>query len=435
MADISVTAMSPSTPNVLISGSGIAGSVFAFWLLRAYPRANITIVERSPSLRLTGASVDIRSSAVDIIQYMGLEAEIRRNCTGEKGLSFVRSDGSPIATLGATGRTDIQTITSEFEIFRGALASIFLNPIKEHVQLIFNESVADFHQNEKRHTVDVTFATSKQTKTYDLLVAADGFTSRIRSKILHSSDPREQIRDKGVHVAYFTVNKDLLHSQFAKWHNDTRGRAVFLRPDPHPSGRTRANLMIISTPQDTERKVRLDCALSEGNESYMRLMEEYFQDCGWLSQEVLAGMRESEDVYCSPQVAVRSPRLHVGRVVLLGDAGYATPGIGTSLAITGGYVLAGELLRHPDDFGAALREYEGLMQPFVRNNDGIGEQAMQYLNPQTVRGIAVRNAYLRVMGLVMWTGVGQWIMTVVAWLGWKEKKLAMPAYPWPAVKG
>ncbi|KAK1092509.1 hypothetical protein LTR48_004218 [Friedmanniomyces endolithicus] len=214
--------MSPSTPNVLISGSGIAGSVFAFWLLRAYPCAQITMVERSPSLRLTGASVDIRSSAVDIIQYMGLEAEIRRNCTGEKGLSFV---------------------------------------------------------------------------------------------------------------------------------------------------------------------------------------------------------------------AVRSPKLHVGRVVLLGDAGYATPGIGTSLAITGGYVLAGELLRHPDDFGAALREYEGLMQPFVRNHDGVGEQAMQYLNPQTVRGIAVRDAYLRVMGLVMWSGVGQLIMMVVAWLGWKEKKLAMPAYPWPAVKG
>ncbi|KAK0935937.1 hypothetical protein LTR29_012479 [Friedmanniomyces endolithicus] len=426
--------MSPSAPNILISGSGIAGSVFAFWLLRAYPSANITIVERSPSLRLTGASVDIRSSAVDIIQSMNLEAEIRRNCTGEKGLSFVRSDGSPIATLGATGRTDVQTITSEFEIFRGALASIFMNPIKARVKLIFNESVADFHQDEKRDTVDVTFATSQQTKTYDLLVAADGVFSRIRSKILHSSDPREQVRDKGVHVAYFTIHKDLLHGQYAKWHNDTRGRAVFLRPNPHPSGRTRANLMIISSPEDVERKARLDRALSEGNESYMRLMEEYFQDCGWLSQEVLAGMRESEDVYCSPQAAVRSPVLHSGCVVLLGDAGYATPGIGTSLAIIGGYVLAGELLRQPDNFGAALREYEALMQPFVGNNDGAGGQAMQYLNPQTAWGIGVRDAVLRVMGFIMWSGVAQLVLSVVVWSGWKEKKLAMPAYSWPAVK-
>ena len=48
------------------------GTVFAFWLLRANPNANITIVERDPTLRLTGASVDIRSSAVDIIKWMGM---------------------------------------------------------------------------------------------------------------------------------------------------------------------------------------------------------------------------------------------------------------------------------------------------------------------------------------------------------------------------
>jgi len=54
--------------DILISGSGIAGSAFAFWVLRAYPDANITIVERAPSPRLTGASVDIRNSAVDIIK-------------------------------------------------------------------------------------------------------------------------------------------------------------------------------------------------------------------------------------------------------------------------------------------------------------------------------------------------------------------------------
>ncbi|TKA83801.1 hypothetical protein B0A55_00071 [Friedmanniomyces simplex] len=420
-----------STPNILISGSGIAGTVFAFWLLRAYPQAQITIVERSPSLRLTGASVDIRSSAVDVIQLMDLEAEIRANCTGEEGLQFVRSDGSPIATLGATGRTDIQSITSEFEIFRGALASIFMNPVKERITLLFSESVSFFSQNEgeTENTVDVTFTNSKQTKTYDLLVAADGFASHIRGKML-GTDPRDQIRDEGLHVAYFTIHQDLLHSQYAKWHNDTHGRVVFLRPDPHPSGRTRANLMVVSSARDTERKARLDRALSEGNESFMRLMEELYQDAGWLSKEVLRGMREAEDLYCSIFAIVRSPILHSGRVVLLGDAGYATPGIGTSLAIVGGYVLAGELLRYPDDFETALKEYEALMQPYVRKDDGGGEQAMRYLNPQTWWGIRIRDAVLRVVGGLALDRLGLGLM---AWMGWTEKKLAMPAYPWPAV--
>lgn len=60
-----------SNLKILIAGAGIAGSASAYWILRAYPNADITIVERDPSLRLTGASVDIRSSAVDIIEWMG----------------------------------------------------------------------------------------------------------------------------------------------------------------------------------------------------------------------------------------------------------------------------------------------------------------------------------------------------------------------------
>lgn len=119
--------------NVLISGSGIAGSVFAFWLLKAYPDAQITIVEKAPSLRLTGASVDIRSSAVDIIKWMGAEEEIRKHSTNEEGVQFVEEDDSEIATFRATGRTDVQSMTSEFEIFRGALAKVFIDPVLDQV--------------------------------------------------------------------------------------------------------------------------------------------------------------------------------------------------------------------------------------------------------------------------------------------------------------
>jgi len=74
-----------AAPKVLISGSGIAGSVFAHWLLRAFPSAQITLVERDATMRLTGASVDIRSNAVDIIKLMDAEGEIRRQSTKEEG--------------------------------------------------------------------------------------------------------------------------------------------------------------------------------------------------------------------------------------------------------------------------------------------------------------------------------------------------------------
>ena len=415
-----------SDPNVLISGSGIAGTVFAFWLLRAYPNANITIVERDRSLRLTGASVDIRSSAVDIIKWMGTEEEIRKHGTNEEGIQFVYPDGNPIATIGATGREDIQSVTSEFEIFRGALAKIFIDPIIDRVNLVFDESVDHFEQRDDG--VVVTFTKSKEVKKYDLLVAADGLGSKIRGIMLNTS-PKEQIYGGDVHAAYFTINKDLLKgSHLAKWYNSPGGRVVFLRPDPNPAGRTRGNLICVIPNTDVERKERLNVALHEGNDTYMDLMEELFLDAGWLAPEVLQGMRASDDFYCSLFAQIRAPKIHNGRVVLLGDAGYATPGFGTSLAIIGGYVLAGELLSNPGDFKTALQRYEDILLPFAKGSQFSGSP-IQIANPQTWWGIKVRNVILRFVTFIKLDLVA---ITVASWFGFGEKKAPIPDYQWPA---
>jgi 2-polyprenyl-6-methoxyphenol hydroxylase-like FAD-dependent oxidoreductase len=118
-------------------------------------------------------------------------------------------------------------------------------------------------------------------------------------------------------------------------------------------------------------------------------------------------------------------------VVLLGDAGYATPGFGTSLAIIGGYVLAGELLSHPGDVKTALENYEKILLPFAKSNQR-GDKAMQYINPQTRWGLRIRNAIFRIV-----TGLKLDViaMTVASWLGFTEGKIPMPDYPWPASGG
>ncbi|MCJ1383546.1 hypothetical protein MMC17_006660 [Xylographa soralifera] len=215
--------------------------------------------------------------------------------------------------------------------------------------------------------------------------------------------------------------------RLAKWYNATGGRVVFLRPDPDPAGRTRGNLMNVTTSGDVETKERLNRAVREGNESYMKLMEEMFGDAGWLAPEVLQGMRESDDFYCSLFGQVRSPKIHDGRVVLLGDAGYATPGFGTSLAIIGGYVLAGELLSHPGDVKMALERYAKIMLPFAKDSQG-GDNAMQLVNPQTLWGIRIRNT---ILGFVTSTKLDRLAMAVTPALGFTGKKVRMPDYQWP----
>lgn len=54
----------------------------------------------------------------------------------------------------------------------------------------------------------------------------------------------------------------------------TSGRAVLLRPDPDPASRTRGNLMKATSSTDFETKEKFNNALRQGNESYMKLMEE-----------------------------------------------------------------------------------------------------------------------------------------------------------------
>jgi len=360
---------------------------------------------------------------------MDCEKAIRAAGTNEEGMQFVDVRGRGFATLRASGREDVQSITSEFEIFRGELAGIFLGRVEGRVRVVFDEMVGDYEQVDDG--VVVTFRKSGEMEKFDMLVAADGLNSKLRGKML-GVKPSEHIYDEGVHVAYFTIKNDLLKGcKLAKGYSDTGGRCVMIRPDPHPEGRTRAMFMNITTKGDVETKDRLNKALKEGNESYMTLMEEMYRDVGWLTPEILKGMRESDDFYCSLFGQTRAPKIQDGRVILLGDAGYATPGFGTSLAIIGGYVLAGELLRNEGDVKKAAKCYEDIMMPFVKDSQGgvIGEYAMQMLNPQTSWGIAIRNTFMRVM---LGLRIDRLAMLAAAKIGFSEKKPAMGDYQWPA---
>lgn len=188
--------------------------------------------------------------------------------------------------------------------------------------------------------------------------------------------------------------------------------------------------MKITTRGDTEMKKKLNDAVEAGNDAYADLMEEEFHDAGWYAPEVLKAMRESDDFYCTPFAQIRAPILHDGRVVLLGDSGYATPGFGTSLAIMGGYVLAGEIMNNSGDLKLAAKGYADLMRPFAKSSQG-GDQAMQILNPQTQWAITLRNIFL---GTIVFLRIDKLAVMLAALFGMNESKLKMPDYQWPAEK-
>jgi 2-polyprenyl-6-methoxyphenol hydroxylase-like FAD-dependent oxidoreductase len=98
-------------------------------------------------------------------------------------------------------------------------------------------------------------------------------------------------------------------------------------------------------------------------------------------------MHVADDFVLDSMAQVHLPAWSRGRVVLLGDAAWSpTPltGLGTSLALVGAYVLAGELAAAGGDHAVALPRYEQALRSYVR--------AAQKLPPGGVRGYAPMSA-------------------------------------------
>jgi len=97
---------------------------------------------------------------------------------------------------------------------------------------------------------------------------------------------------------------------------------------------------------------------------------------------------------------VKMDRWSKGGVVLTGDAAWcATPlsGIGTTLAIVGGYVLAGEIAK-TNDYAEAFRVYERIMRPFVKEGQGLPKIVPRLLWPHTRLGLGFLRTVMRIAG-------------------------------------
>ncbi len=109
-------------------------------------------------------------------------------------------------------------------------------------------------------------------------------------------------------------------------------------------------------------------------------------------------MDAADDLYFESIGQVKLPRWSKGRVVLLGDAAYcASPvsGMGTSLALVGAYLLAGELAAHTHHRDA-FAGYERIMRPYVQQAQKLPPGTPQIANPQSRTGIAAFGIGLRI---------------------------------------
>ena len=377
---------------VLVCGSSIAGPATAYWLAKT--GAKVTVIERFDTFRTGGHNVDIRSTGIPIMRKMtGMEEKVNECKMDLKGLSMVDKDGRPYGVLGAVedgGQS--QSLVSEYEVYRGDLSKVLydLTLNNKNIDYRFGQQVVSIDYKDGKAVVGLSRGNDKEI--YDLVVACDGATSRTRSIGL-GIQPKEGIIPMNAWAAYLSIPKLPPYEivNIGMGHSTLRGRAISI-DDTDPK-ETRVVFTKIESGQDaTQGMERFRMANKSGQDGLKDYIRELYADVGWKAPEVLAQLDETIEFYASEWCQVKLPRIHSTNFVCVGDAGYATgpTGGGTTMALTGAYVLAGEIQNAPD-LNTALENYEKRMRPIITDFQKIPPFVPGAMAPQTSFGIWFRN--------------------------------------------
>lgn len=359
--------------NVLISGASIAGPALAYWLHQH--GMNPTVIERAPQLRPGGQTVDLRGAGRTVIERMGLEQAARDRGTHEEGLHFVDADNRIRASFG-TDALGGDGFVTELELLRGDLAELLHQHTLDDVPYVFGDQITSL--TDTGDGVQVTFQHGADQR-FDLVVLADGLRSRTRDLVFADL---ARTRSFGLYTAYFTIPRAESDGRWARWYNAPGRRVVLLRPDNH--GTTRASLSVLHPHPGLDR---LPAAAQQD------FLRGHYADAGWETPRVLDAMADSADFYFESVGQMHLQQWSRGRIAAVGDAAYcASPlsGMGTSLALVGAYVLAGELGRNADHRDA-FRTYETIMRPYVAQAQKVPAIAPRIAAPRTRTGIQLLN--------------------------------------------
>ncbi|WP_406150781.1 FAD-dependent monooxygenase [Streptomyces sp. NBC_01012] len=363
---------------VLISGASIAGPALAFWLNRyGY---EVTVVEKADTLRSGGYPIDVRGTALDVVEKMGILPPLREAHIDLRRLTFLDGDGTEVASLhphavtgGVAGR--------DLEVRRGDLTDALYAAVKDDVEFVFNDSIDTLDQTD--HGVDVTFHEGR-SRTFDMVFGADGMHSRTREMLF---GPEEQFhRYLGYCFAVFTMRNTFgLSHETVMWNTPGRAAALYAVGDDDEV-HAFLNFAQPEPPMDAFRDP----------DAQRDLVTEVFADAGWEVPGMLAVLRDTDDLFFDGVSQIRVPGWSSGRVALVGDAAYAPSfltGQGTSLALVGAYMLAGSLADQDHIKGFAA--YERDTREFVTANQNLVSQGGATLFPTTARDLEQRNAGLR----------------------------------------
>jgi len=372
-------------PTVLISGAGIAGPSLAFWLTKNGYR--VIVVEIADGIRPGGQTVDLRGAGGAVVERMGLMPQMRAHALEQHGVAWVASDGSRRAEMPVTA-FDGNGLVSKLEILRGDLVDVLYQTTKDSAEYRFNTGISALSQDDDG--VDVTLTDGTKMRA-DLIVGADGPHSAVRGMAFGPED--EFVKPLGGYNAWFTAPDHVGLDGWYLMYLAPGGLNASMRPT-HDPAMAKAGLAFASEPISYDRR-DLD--------AQRQMLVERFAGAGWQCDALLTAAQEADDFYFDSFLQVKMTSWTSGRVALVGDAGYcASPlsGMGTSLALVGAYLLAGELgpanLFDAKGIQNAMQRYQTTMRPYVDKCQDIPNRVDRFA-PNSASDIAGNIAVMKWM--------------------------------------